>query len=472
MNNEKKAYLPIKKALSKQIGSLEKGKARAQSVLDSENHDTELPTKLKIETEIHSAKRFGISLLLIVFVGFGGWASLAPLDGAAHAPGTVTVRSYKKVVQHLEGGIVKSIHAENGDLVEAGSVLLKLDETRPLAELEMALTKLNAQKAREARLIAERNHERKISFPPVPSEASKSYSDEVAAQQDIFDSRLASREGEIEVFEQRIEQLELRLVGLSALKESKEILANSFEEELRDIDALLDQGFSDKDRLRSTERSLASYRGEAAELVASMSTAEVEIGEARLQIIQLDREFQNQVVAELADVQTALKDINEQIMILNDRVLRTTVRAPVTGVVNKFDVHTVGGVIGAGSELAEIVPSSEELILEAQVSALDIDRVAPGQEATIRFSSFGNKAPTIFGTLLSLSADAITDERGGLPFYLARVEVSSDGTDKLGDLKLVPGMPADIFISTGSRTLMQYMFKPFSNSIARSFIED
>ena len=181
----------------------------------------------------------------------------------------------------------------------------------------------------------------------------------------------------------------------------------------------------------------------------------------------------NDVVAELSQVQTSLTDVTERVTALNDIVYRTTIRAPESGLVNGLQVHTIGAVIVPGMEIAEIVPQQEDLIVEAQVSLNDIDRVAINQDATIRFSSFGNAAvPTIFGEVINLSANRIVDDTSGLPFYLARVEVTPEGMTDLGDLVLLPGMPAEVFISTGDRTLLEYLFKPFSNALARSFRED
>ena len=423
-----------------------------------------------VETSMEMPRRIGLTIFILVFVVFGGWAAIAPLDGAAYAPGQVTVKTYKKAVQHLEGGLVGSILAQNGDVVEAGEALLEMDDTQPLAQLEIANSQLVALQAREARLLAERDELTSVAFPANLSGANST--EEVASQTSIFGARKASREGSIEVLQQRISQLESKLVGLAALKDSKIALAASFADELEDTRSLLDEGFSDKARLRSVERNLASYQGEAADLSANIASTEVQIGETRLQILQLNREFQNEVVSELGEVQTRLKDSQERSTALQDIVSRTTVRAPVAGVINGMQVHTEGGVIGPGTVIAEIVPLTEELILEVQVSPLDIDRVYEGQEAMIRFSSFGNRTPTIFGSLLSLSADAIQDPNTGMTYYLARVEVSPEGMADLGDLELLPGMPAEVFIATGSRTLLQYLFKPFSNAMARSFIED
>ena len=423
-----------------------------------------------VETSMEMPRRVGLTVFILVFVVFGGWAAIAPLDGAAYAPGQVTVKTYKKAVQHLEGGLVGSILAQNGDVVKAGEALLEMDDTQPLAQLEIANSQLVALQAREARLLAERDELTSVAFPAGLSGANAT--EEVASQTSIFGARKASREGSIEVLQQRIGQLESKLVGLAALKDSKIALAASFADELEDTRSLLDEGFSDKARLRSVERNLASYQGEAADLSATIASTEVQIGETRLQILQLNGEFQNEVVNELGEVQTRLKDSQERSTALQDIVSRTTVRAPVAGVINGMQVHTEGGVIGPGTVIAEIVPLTEELILEVQVSPLDIDRVYQGQEAMIRFSSFGNRTPTIFGSLLSLSADAIQDPNTGMTYYLARIEVSPEGMADLGDLELLPGMPAEVFIATGSRTLMQYLFKPFSNAMARSFIED
>jgi epimerase transport system membrane fusion protein len=415
-------------------------------------------------------RRVGLGIFFLVFVVFGGWAALAPLDGAAHAPGQVTVKTYKKTVQHLEGGIVGTILAQNGDVVEQGQPLLEMDNTQPVAQLEIATSQLIALQAREARLLAERDNLNDIVFPA--SLNNRAAAEEKASQESIFAARKAARDGSIEVLEQRIGQLESKLVGLAALKDSKQTLAESFADELSDTRALLDEGFSDKARLRSVERNLATYQGEAADLSATIASTEVQIGETRMQILQLNREFQNEVVNELGEVQTRLKDAEERTTALQDIVSRTTVRAPVAGVVNGMQVHTEGGVIGPGTPIAEIVPLTEELILESRVSPLDIDRVFEGQEATIRFSSFGNRTPTIFGTVLNLSADAMVDDTTGMSYYLARVEVTPEGMNDLGELELLPGMPAEVFIATGSRTLLQYLFKPFSNAMARSFIED
>jgi epimerase transport system membrane fusion protein len=295
---------------------------------------------------------------------------------------------------------------------------------------------------------------------------------EIDAQNSIFQSQKAALEGSIEVLEQRVEQLQAKMLGLGSLQATKEELAASYAEELDDVRELLSQGFSDKNRLRELERSVASLKGDASELAANISTTEIEIGEARLQIIQTQRQFTTEVVNQLGETQTSIKDSTERINALQDIVSRTVVRAPVAGIVNGMQYHTVRGVVQPGTPIANIVPQSEELIVDAQVSPNDIDRVAVGMDATIRFSAFGSAVPTILGEVINLSADRIIDEQTGMPHYLARIAVTDEGKSNLGDLILLPGMPAEAFINTGSRTFMQYLFKPFSSALARSFIED
>jgi epimerase transport system membrane fusion protein len=424
-------------------------------------------------TSISFPLRVGLIILFLVFGVFGAWAALAPLDSAAYATGVVTVESYKKMVQHLEGGIVQEIVARNGDRVEAGDTLLILDDTQPLAQLEIANTQLAALAAIEARLIAERDGLEAVTFPEFLRAGDPDALSEIAVQNEIFAARKAAIEGSIEVLEQRIGQLESRAEGLQALKETRESLAASYAEELEDTQALLSQGFSDKLRLRELERNFASAQGDAADLTANISSTEIQIGETRLEILQLQRQFQNEVVSELSETQTSLKDVRERIIALTDVVRRTSIRAPEEGIVNGMQVHTVGGVIGPGTPIAEIVPQSDELIVEANASPNDIDNIAVGQEATIRFSAFGRSSvPTIYGTVQSISADRFQDENTGVPYYLARIQVTPEGMEDLGDLALVPGMPAEVFINTGSRTFLQYLLKPITNAMARSFREE
>lgn len=436
------------------------------------DQDSENTMPIDVETSMAGPKRIGLLIFLVVFGFFGGWAALAPLDGAAHAPGAVTVSSNNQLVQHFEGGIIKELLVRNGDRVEAGQPMIILDSTQSQAQLEIAEAQFLALTALEARLIAERDGLSAVSYPASLSDRGRDASSEIASQNQIFRTRRESLQGSIEVLEQRIGQLQSRLSGMRALQQAKQDLAQSFTEELDDVRALLSEGFADRNRLRELERNAASLRGEAAELTAAISSTEIEIGETRLQILQVEREFQNEVAAELAETQTRIKDVSERITALSDIVSRTVIAAPASGIVNGMQVHTIGGIVPQGQPIAEVVPLTEELIVEARVAPIDIDRVAVGQEATIRFSSFSSAVPNIFGRVITVSADAFSDPNTGMTYYTARVEVTPEGMANLGNLTLVPGMPAEVFIATGSRTFLQYLMKPISNALARSFIED
>jgi len=428
---------------------------------------------LNPDIDFEGAKRTGLMLAFLVFGVFGVWAATFPIDGAAHASGVVTVKSYTKLVQHLEGGIVSDIRVQNGDMVNAGDILLVLDDTQALSQLEIITGQLATYGALEARLIAERDNRDAVQYPASLTASGANAQTEMQAQNQVFSARKTAREGSIAVLSQRIDQLKSRLDGLNALAESKRVLAASYSDELVDLRKLVEQGFADKQRLRELERAQTALIGEAADLKSTIATSEIQIGETRLQIIQQENEFQSQVVNQLAETQANLKDSRERFTALTDIVERTDIRAPVAGIVNGLQVHTIGGVIPSGSTIADIVPQSEDLIVEARVSPIDIDRVALGQEATVRFSTFSSRTvPTVYGTVVGLSAETIVDRATGQTYYQARVELTPESLQELDHVVLIPGMPADVFINSGSRTFLQYAMKPLSNAVSKSLIED
>ena len=426
----------------------------------------------KANTSIKAPVRIGLTIFALVFGVFGGWAALAPIDGAAYAPGEVTVESQNKSVQHLEGGIIAEILVGNGDLVQPGQPLINLDRTQPQAQLDVARNQYMANLVREARLIAQRDRAGSIVWPAALDQNDPATREEINAQTYIFETRMSALEGNVDVLEQRIGQLENRVIGMEASRASRLLLAESYEAELVDTRQLLDQGFSDRIRLRELERNFANFSGEAGELAANIASTEMQIGETRLQIQQVEKDFSNEVAAEFAETRTNMNDLLERIIALEDVVERTVIRAPDGGYVTGMQTHTVGGVISPGMIIADIVPEGDELVIEAQVSPNDIDRVALNQEANIRFSAFGNMTPTIYGEVTNISADSFQDPNTGLSYYTAEIMVTPDGMDDLGELVLMPGMPAEVFITTGERTFLQYLFKPFSNAVARSFRED
>ena len=296
--------------------------------------DSDQTTTVTFDTDLKSHKKFGIVLFVLLF-GVGGiWATTAPIQGAALASGKVTVRSYSKIVQHLEGGMINDIFVENGARVAQGDPILDLDSTQSVAQLEIANNRSIALRALETRLMSERDGLPGLSYPTEFVSLGNRAREETNAQIEIFNARRLALQGSHAVLELRIEQLQSAIVGLKGLRASKEVLARSYTEELADVRELLGQGFSDKNRLRELERSVALLNGEVAELLARIASTEVQAGETRLQILQQEKEFQNEVVAELSEVQTNVNEVIERVNALKDIVSRTVVRAPEAGIIN------------------------------------------------------------------------------------------------------------------------------------------
>lgn len=430
--------------------------------------------EMPLETSDRKPRLWGLIIVLVTFGIFGTWATFAPLDGAALAPGVVTVKSYRKTVQHLEGGIVRDILVRDGSVVERGQPLIVLDDTQARAELGVLRGQLFYALATQNRLASERDDLETVLFADeLLSAVDLRAVEAMQSEEQIFQARRADRLGEVEVLEQRVAQLESQVDGLEALVSSKEQLARSYDEEVGDLSELLKEGFVDKQRLRELQRNAARTRGEIAEHQASIAEAKVRMGETRLEILQLNKRFMTEVVDQLAEAQASVFDLGERITAVEDRVRRTVIDAPDSGMVMGMATHTIGGVIQPGSPLLDIVPEGDELIVEAQVSPMDIDRVELGMEASIRFSAFRSSTTHVIeGEVTRISADRLTDEQTGMPYYLARVEVTEAGRENLGNLMLIPGMPAEVLIKTGERTLMQYLLQPVSDALARSLIED
>ena len=437
------------------------------------------PSLPSVRTDDRRLRLLGIGVLLSVFGGLGTWAAVAPLSSAVLAPGLIAVESYRKTVQHLEGGIVKMIQVRDGELVTKDQILLTLDETQPRAQLEVLRGQYLNSRAREARLIALRDGRSSVQYPsdPLMQQDDARLQDAIRVQNQIFKARKQGLEGETALYRQQIDQLREKAKGLRAQKLSRDRLADSYRAEVADFNALLADGYTEKQKVRDFERNLAQIQGQSEELLTTVAATEFQISEVQLKIVQLQRDLQREVSVDLDEVQTELFDLREKIRSLNDTVRRTVIRAPQAGMVLGLAVHTLGAVIPAGARILDIVPQKETLIVEAKVSPLDIDRVRVGQAAEVRFSAFKTRStPKIEGKTISISADRLVDEesKDNAPYYLARVEVTPAGMKTLASaqLELVPGMPAEVLITTGARTLLQYVIEPVKTTFSRSLIED
>lgn len=435
--------------------------------------NTKIPD-VSLVTNDAPIRAIGMAVLLGTVGILGTWSYLAPIDSAASASGFVTVKSHSKTVQHLDGGIVKELIAKDGDIVNEGDILLTLDGSEIKAQLEILRGQQITFAAQVARLTAERDRLGLVNYPKEVQNLSDARV--VEAQQSenqIFNARKNAHEGEVSVLNQRISQLNSRIQGLQGQKTSKQELKASYTEEAKDLRELLAEGFADKQRLRDLERSLSASTGEIASLSSEIASSEMQIGETRLQILQIQKQFQEEVANKLSEVQAQLYDINQRLTATTDKVNRIQIKAPSAGRVMGLSIHNVGGVITPGRPILDIVPQGEELIIDARVSPMDIDRVHVGLVAEVRFSAFKQAlTPKMMGKLTILSADKLTDERTGAPYYSAKIELTPESYVKLGNMELLPGMPADVLINTGERTVFEYLMQPITNAFARAFIED
>ena len=438
------------------------------------------PLKAMIEknasliTDDRSVRAIGIMILAATFGVLGTWGVFAPLDGAALATGYVTVKSHRKTIQHLDGGIVSELLAKDGDIVKEGDILIRLDTTEIKAQLQILRGQYITLAAQLARLQAERDLLKDIKFPnDLRNQSDPLIIEAREGEIHIFNARKSAYEGEILVLQQQSNQLSSKLKGLQGQRSSKQILMKSYSEEVVDLKELLAEGYTNQLRLRDTERSYAINSGEIAELTADIASSEIQISELKLKILQIQKNFQENVTEKLGEAQAKLYDVTQRLVAATDKMTRTDIKAPANGRVLGLSVHTIGGVITPGHAILDIVPQKEELIIDAQVSAIDIDRVRVGLLAEVRFSSFNLAlTPKMEGKVINLSADHIIDEKTGIPHYQAVIELTPDSYTKLGNLELLPGMPVEVLIRTGERTVFEYLMQPITNSLARAFIED
>ncbi|MFS0826271.1 HlyD family type I secretion periplasmic adaptor subunit [Pseudomonas phoenicis] len=424
-------------------------------------------------TSDRGIRRIGMTIVLVTFGIFGTWAAFAPLSNAVHGSGFVTVQSYRKTVQHLEGGIVKELLARDGDSVKKGDPVIILDESQLSSEYESTRNQLIVARYKEARLRAERDQLETIPEVKLTGTDSGRAQEALAGEQQVFVSRKASRLGEISVHREQISQLKAQIAGLEEMIRTKQGLEKSYSGEIVQLKDLLAQGFVDNQRLLESQRKLDMLRTEVADHKSNIAKTKLQISETELQIVQLDKKFNADVADELSQVQAQVFDLQEKEAALQDRLSRVVIRAPESGMVLDMKVHTVGGVVQPATPLMDIVPLSSELVVEAKVSPIDIDRLELGKTADIRFSAFNNATtPVIEGKLTRISADRLTDEQSGDGYYLVRVNVTEDGMKKLANRKLQPGMPAEVLINAGDRTMLQYLLKPARNMFAESMIEE
>jgi len=414
--------------------------------------------------------------IVIVFLlgGFGAWAALAPISSAIVAGGEVVVKGEPKAVQHLEGGIVAEILVEDGDWVAAGDPLIRLDITRTEAEARMLRSFVASLQAKEARLAAEIAEAETIAFPQalLGRQSTESVRAVLAEQREQFRQRRAARDGEIGIYRQKIIQLQAQREALQAARDAAEAQIHIYHDELAGLRALHAKGYYPQNRIRERERDVARLSGEVGSKEAEIARTGESIGEAELRILQTGQTFRSDAVAERASVRDRLREMQDRLIIAEDTLARNLITAPTSGTVQEIAVHTVGGVIAPGDALMKIVPAESELLISAEVAPTDIDAVREGQSADIHLTALKARVtPVLIGQVEVVSTDRIEDVETRRTFFKATIRVPLEQLDRLGDRKLRPGMPVQVFIRVGERTFFDYLLKPLSDGMARAFRE-
>ncbi len=442
----------------------------AQTYTEKEFNPTKSPTPDMNDSKF---RLFGSLVIGIVFIGFGGWSYLAPLESAAPAIGMVVVKNEKKVLQHLEGGILKKLWVREGDEVDLGQIVASLDPTSLQANLDVLQFQHQVLLAQEARLEAERSGKDKINFGKNLMLGDGQFKEILEEQRMLFQKRNNSLKGEISILKQRITQVESSILGLKEEKKTKAKLLNSYESEYSNLASLMNEGFVDEARVRDFERRIVEFKGQMQNIDSQLQTAQIQIGETELQILQRTAVFDADVQVTLTDLQSSRTQLEESLRIIEDRLSRLDILAPVAGTVLTVAVTTEGGVISPGQPFVTIVPKGEDLMVEATITPIDVDRINIGSEAELQFQAFdANTLPKIYGRVESISADALLDRGNGMTYYSATLSIPPSELDKLARNELLPGMPVNVLIKTGERTLFEYMVKPLSQGLSQALIED
>lgn len=419
----------------------------------------------------------GIAIVLIAFGGFGAWAVLANLSVAVVATGTVSVASFKKTVQHFEGGIVSAIDVDDGDRVTAGETLMVLDDTQSASQLEIARANAFTASAQKTRLIAEQKGDETLTFPPALVEQATGNADReqtLEVQQSLFFSRGSSLEGELGALQAQSQQFREQIEGLQQTMAINRDRIASLNGEAEDYRSLFRAGLGNNQRIRELERQVLQYRADSAQSKAQIAQLKSQISENTLRAQVQRQDYHKEVNEQLREAQSQLDNSREKALALSDQVRRTTITAPVAGTVVGLSTHTIGAVIEPGKPIMNIVPASDGFMVEARIPAQEVDNVYPGQPADIRFSAFNQRrVPVVDGVVRHVSADSFEDESTGANYYKARIGVSPEGKAALGDdLQLLSGMPAEVMIETGEKTLAEYLLQPVTDMLRRALRQD
>jgi len=418
--------------------------------------------------------RLALFTILFGLGGVFGWGAFAMIDSAVIAPGTLMVEGNRRNVQHLEGGIVGEVLVRDGAIVVAGQPLIRLEDTRVRAGLNLVLDETDRLRARIAVLIAEREEAPAPAFPPelVGRRTEPKVAEIMAVQAEEFAARRISLQGQVDILTQRALQLQKQIDGLNVRIESNDRQLALVRQEIIGVEGLVRMGLERLPRLLSLQREEARLIGERGEAIENVARTQQAVGEAEMQRAQLLRSRQEDNAKELRELQGRLLELREREISANDQLMRLTIDAPEAGMVMDLRFATRGGVIAPGAQVASIVPQEERLVVEAQITPIDVDTVRIGMPASIRLShAAARTTPILEGEVERISPDRMTDQRTGQPYFIARIAFAPEELAKHAHLRLQSGMHAEVLIRRGERSFASYLARPLADRFAKSIRE-
>ncbi|MBO3275891.1 HlyD family type I secretion periplasmic adaptor subunit [Pseudomonas schmalbachii] len=427
-----------------------------------------------VDIDTGKPARWGIWLVLAGFGGFLMWSWMAPLDAGVVATATVKVTSNRKTVQHLTGGTVEAILVREGDAVRKGQELVRLDATRAIAEQGVVGAQYIVSKTVESRLEAERDGHDEVAFDPALARyrGDPRLDEAMELQQRLLDTRRAALAGELSILEETQAAAETQVKGLQQVYGARATQARFLQEQLAGTRTLAAEGYIPRNRMLELERSAAELNAGQAENINNIARVRSQVTELKLRILQRRHDYLKEVESQLTDVRKESDSLADRLRSLDYEVTHTSIRSPIDGVVQSLSIATIGGVIQSGAKIMDIVPDNEPLQVDANIPVQAIDKMVPGLPVDISFPAFNHaQTPNIPGRVLTVSADRLIDEQSKQPFYLAQIEVTPEGMDKLGANRIRPGMPASVTIKTGERNLLSYLLKPLLDRVDSSFKE-
>ncbi len=410
-----------------------------------------------------------------LFVGLGVWLYTASIQGAVIASGTVSVLGKPKTIQHLDGGIISEIYVENGTVVNAGDVLVRLDDTMLRANLDIYKNRFREAVALRDRLSAEQLNLSEVSWDEeiFKKNGLDSSAEVKEGQNRIFKAKQATRTGQVSQLRERVRQLENQIEGLEALSGSKISQIDILSRELSAISSLAKDGYAPDSQVLTLQRQIEELRGQQFEHMAEISRVRNTISEVRVQIAQVNREFEEATITELRDAELSVKDLEQQFVATQDQLRRIDIQAPISGVVHEQNVFTIGGVIAPGAVIMQVIPIDKGMEFEVNIEPQNIDQIYIGQDVSVMFSAFNARTtPQLNGTVKSVSLNTSVNEDVGLAFYPVRVAISNDELERLGNQPLISGMPIEAFFTTKSRSPLNYLTKPLTDNIKRAGREE